>query len=259
MRTSATLTLNWVSTALLDLDLVGVACHLEARRRSLVAQLRRLLGDQRTADDLLDLSFRQHLHQTVERVLADHEERAVHHVVDVDRQRVDRLQPGSLRAASASVWLSRLSTRSALPSTPSLPGAPSSSWVLWLLDLEAVDDDDLLVGELARQRRLQRVLLLPPRQVLRVAVRDRAVDRAAAAPLGVADVARRGRGRCPSARQSFCRSRRPRARVFTLCVPLPQPRQVGLHRLVDQVLLVRVAEDLLGEARSRAPAGCRNS
>src|SRR4029077_10534122 len=98
----------------------------------------------------------------------------------------------------------------------------------------------------ARQRRAQGVLLLAHRQALLVAARDRPVGRAALAPLGVADVARAGAARPLLAPELLARARDLGARL-RLVRTAPQAGEVGLDRLMDEVLLVRIAEHLVGE------------
>ena len=51
----------------------------------------------------------------------------------------------------------------------------------------------------------------------------------------------------PFWRQSFLPEPETSERVLVLCVPARSAGEVGLHRLVDQMLLVRIGEDLVGQ------------
>ena len=263
-RTSATLTLNWLSTARLISILLAPRstskrdrCSLRPRSRvdfSVISGRRMMSCDPHC--------LRAPPPAAPSALSLEHHVRPVHHVVDVDRERVDRPCSSGCCATPARGSRCRARRRAApCPRSRARRGCLRSSLVLWLVELEvARPPRSAPPATLLRERRLERVLLLADREVLS---RSRAAPgRGRCRPCARSGCGCRpcGRGRCPSALQGFLpRAARPRRGSWSCACRARCAGEVGLHRLVDQVLLVRVAEDLVGEVDLAAPARCSSS
>ena len=189
----------------LDLDLVRAGRHLEDDRPAVLAQDRRLLGDQRPANDVgqfhdfarcrrpaLPCSQLLAVSASCSRdAPASTTRRHRRRAPSPARSRTSAT-PGMLRTDRANLSSSATSMSTALPSTPSRFSSATAALVLISRRRQRVDDDQRAVLQLLGERRAQRAELDLLRQLEVVAARLRTEHRAALAPQRVADLADAG-------------------------------------------------------------------
>src|SRR5690349_7807925 len=117
---------------LLDLDLVGVSVHLEGDDVPVVPELRRLLGDQGAADDLLNshIASTSTSRESALSLTTRYDRSTTSYTLTASASTV--FKDFSFREARARFWFSKVSTRRALPSIPRPANRLTSSRVLWL-------------------------------------------------------------------------------------------------------------------------------
>src|SRR5205085_10474910 len=117
---------------------------------------------------------------------------------------------------------------------------------LGLVDVEVGEEDELPFLDPLRERRLERRLLLLRVHLVGVVARLRPEDRAAVAVDRRAVTALPGPARALLPERLLARAGHFGA-VLDLVRSLAERGEVVAHRLVDQVLLVRIAEDVVGQ------------
>ena len=157
VRTLATFAPSSCSMARLISILFAFGRHLEHDRPAVLAQNRRLLGDERAADHVGELHAREHLLQLLERACASRRRgrRSTTSRRVTRAARPTNSTPACCAPTARASRRAAMSISTALPSTPSRFSISAAALVLISLDRQRVDDDQRAVLHLLRQRRAQ--------------------------------------------------------------------------------------------------------
>src|SRR5260221_9468020 len=188
----------------------------------------------------------ERLRQTLQGVLAEDDVAAVDHVVHVDVERIDEQQFRVVARRQREIGVLERFNEQRLPFHADAADFLGQVLRLRVFDREVADQDEMPFLDALGESRLEGGLLLLRVHLVRVVAGRRSEDRAAVTVDGRAVAALTGAAGALLPVGLLARAAHFGA-VLHLVRALAETGQVVAHRLVDEVLLVGIGEDLFGQ------------